>query len=69
MNQDFRVGDRVRHKSGSDEFGVGTVRGINEPDGGVLVEWDNHEVTRETEQLPANQTHVARRSLTLVSRP
>lgn len=55
--------DRVRHSNVAESFGVGTVLEINEKANTALVEWDAHEVTRETKKLAKHQTHVNLNSL------
>jgi len=62
----FEEGDRVCHKSKKVSFGIGTVRKINTEASTALVDWDSHEVTRETERLTKQQSHVYLDSLTKV---
>jgi len=63
----FDIGDRVRHRTESDTFGLGTIIADDEKPGTALVEWDSHEVTRESDRLSRQQSHVQLKSLVKAS--
>lgn len=52
------AGDQVHHESQKDSFGAGTIISINEAAGTALVEWKTHEVSRKTEKLKTQHSHV-----------
>lgn len=54
----LRVGDDVKHSNSKESFGYGKILKIDEAAGTALVEWESHEVTRESTGLKTNQTHV-----------
>ena len=62
----IKTGDRVRHQTRDSTFGLGTVLNVNGPAGSALVEWETHQVARETAELSARQTHVSLTSLVVV---
>jgi hypothetical protein len=48
------IGNRVSHP----RFGAGKVRKINQQAGTVLIEWEDHRVSRATPDLNPSQSHV-----------
>ena len=52
------VGDSVHHKNEKESFGRGTILKIDEVTGSALVEWESHEVSRESDKLSKRQSHV-----------
>ena len=62
----LKNGDTVKHANANESFGNGKVLKVNEAAGTALVEWESHEVTRESSGLKNTQTHVKISSLVKV---
>lgn len=54
----LKNGDAVKHANEKESFGQGRILELDEAAGTALVEWESHEVIRETSNLKTTQTHV-----------